>query len=123
MTFGEFAIRGYYNTREPTPWFYMPGQIDVRIEDGTILDMYWKCTFSLPIINAGGAPGKHVIAVRGVYDGQLHRDYTQEISLNPGETYIWKLEQWVDFRRLSYYRVTLTGDWEANNYAEGVAQL
>ena len=121
--FSSFAICGYYNTRQPIPWFYMPGQIEVRVEDGSILDMYWNCIFNLPITNRGGEAATQIIRVRAEYDGQMHRDYTQEISLNPGHTYLWNLEQWADFRRLGYYKVTVTGDWPGNNYAEGVARL
>jgi len=102
--------------------FYMPAQIDVKVEDGTILDMYWNCIFTVPISNVGDAPGKQRIHVIAITDGEVHRDYTQEISLQPGQTYLWELKQWVDFRRLSYYKVTISGDWEADNYAEGVAR-
>lgn len=124
MTLSEFAIRGYYNTRIPVDFFYMPPQIEVKITDGTILDMYWNCEFSVAITNSGNALGTYTILATGGYAAEpVHRQWTQRITLNPGETYVWKASQWVDFRRISYYKFTLLGDWQGNNYSEGVARL
>jgi hypothetical protein len=127
MSFRVFRITEYDGVVVTAParaLFYMPGKMEVKVTDGTILDMYWNCEFSVLITNLGNAPATHTIEVTGSWDQEpAHRQWTEKNALNPGESYVWKASQWIDFRRASFYRFTLAGDWEADNYSEGVARL
>ena len=106
------------------PKFYMPGTMTVKITNGTILDMYWNCVFSVQITNKGDAPGTSKITATGGYSAEpIHRQWAEKVTLNPGEAYTWKASQWVDFRRTSWYKFTLVGDWVGDNYSEGIARL
>lgn len=99
--------------------FFMPPEMEVRVTDGTILGMYWTCEFSVLITNQGDAPGTHTINWwdnAGVISG------SRKITLQPGESYTWHLSQWVDFRRISTYIMNLSGDWEQDNFSQGIAR-
>ena len=103
----------------PKAKFYMPAEMEVKVTDGSILGMYWKCEFSCPITNTGDTPETHTIS----YQDNLGRGGSEEITLAPGETYTWSLWYYIDFRRIAApYVWELIGDWEQDNYSRGEAR-
>ena len=98
--------------------FYIPAEMTVKVTDGSILGMYWRCEFSAPITNVGDVPGTYTIT----YEDNAGRGRSREITLSPGETYDWSVGWYVDFRRFSPPLVcVLEGDWPHNNYSSGEA--
>ena len=99
--------------------FYMPATMTVRVTNGSILGMYWKCEFSCPITNRGNAPATHILS----YKDSIDRSETEEVTLNPGETFTWSTWSHIDFSRIAApYVWEITGDWEGDNYSKGEAR-
>ena len=116
--FSSFAICGYYNTRKPIPWFYMPPEFaEARITDRwTMPPYYYVMKFSCPITNRGGVEATHTILVGNNHPDELTpRSFV--LTLGPGETYLWERTQ-LAIWPMTFY---LEGDWERNNYSEGTA--
>jgi len=83
-----------------------------------------NCLFEATIINNGNKIGTHNITYNGSYSGDPnHRQGTISITLNPGESYIWKQSQFINPSMISWYKFTLQGDWIGDNYSSGVAQV
>ncbi|MBA7680927.1 hypothetical protein ES703_89248 [subsurface metagenome] len=98
--------------------FYVPAMMEVKVTDGLILGMYWRCEFSCSITNNGNAPGTHNIT----WQDQHGRGGSAQITLNPGETYPWSWSADIDFREVIPPLVCeLWGDWEGDNYSRGEA--
>jgi len=105
---------------EPEPVFYMPPTMDVVISgDGEIAGLYWNCAFSVLITNNGEVAGTQLLAWTDFAEN--NRSYS--ITLEPGETYLWTLSQWVNFRTVTSVTMYLQGNWAENNESTGVAQL
>jgi|Deesub1362A_J573_1020465.scaffolds.fasta_scaffold16467_3 hypothetical protein len=118
MTFTEFAIRAYYSTKQFVPWFYMPPKF-TRAKIVDRWDMppyYYVMEFECPITNEGSGAGKHTILVGNDHPDAL-APWTFELTLKPGETYLWKHTQ-LAIWPMTFY---LKGDWAGNNYSEGAA--
>lgn len=99
--------------------FYMPSEMMVKVTNGTILDMYWNCEVQLTITNRGEARG--IQAVR-FWDSVGNIDYTEKITLDPGQSKTWRHSQWIDFHRIGTYEVYAKGDWQGNDYSVGIAR-
>ena len=123
----EAELNYHIQTQHPVAVakFYMPSRMEVIVTDGSILDMYWNCEFSCQITNKGTGIGTHTIIW---YDNVGVRYETAVITLNPGQSYLWKISQWVRFDLLPRdygvyaYIITLEGDWEGNNISIGEAR-
>ena len=102
-----------------THGFYMPPEMEVKVTNGSYMGMYWLCEFSVPITNKGEEAATHILTWRDSVEMEGH---TQEITLAPGETYIWSHSQYIDFRRIPEYSLWLSGDWEGNNNSQGIAR-
>ena len=100
--------------------FYMPAQMEVVVTNGDIAGMYWNCVFSVLITNKGDAPGTYTI---NWWDSVDVITGSRQITLQPSESYLWQLSQWVDFRRLASYIMTLQGGWEGDNLSIGEATI
>lgn len=118
MTFSNFAICGYYNTREPLPWFYLPPEFAKAEVTGrwTMPPYYYVMEFECPITNKGGAETSHTIRVGNNHPDELE-PWSFALTLGPGEVYLWKHTQ-LAIWPMTFY---LAGDWERNNYSEGAA--
>ena len=98
--------------------FYMPAEFTkAKITDRwTMRPYYYVMEFECPITNKGDAEGTHTIFVGNDHPDELE-PWAIEVTLEPGETYLWthwQLAVWP----MTFY---LEGDWEENNYSEGVA--
>ena len=108
----------FYATEIPAAKFYVPSVMSVSVTDGTHLDMYWRCSFSVIITNKGEVRGTHNIT----WQDQYERGGSAQITLNPGESYTWSTWWFHDFRRLPPpLTCELWGDWEQDNYSKGEA--
>jgi len=118
MTFSEFAIAAYFNTRIPVDWFYMPPRFTkARIIDRwTMPPYYYVMEFECPITNKGNGQGTHAIFVGNDHPDEL-APWSFQLTLGPGETYLWKHTQ-LAIWPMTFY---LKGDWVGNNYSEGRA--
>lgn len=107
----------------PRDKFYMDSApIGVEIWDGNILGMYWRVRFSKVIRNIGDGTGTHLTTWEETFGGGYEpRSGSKLLRLEPEERYVWMIENYYDFRKLSFVKVTLKGDWEKDNYAEGMA--
>ena len=97
----------------------MPSQVEVEVTNGSYMSMYWMCEFSIPITNKGEEATTHVLTWR---DSVEMEERTQEITLAPGQTYMWSHSQYIDFRRIDEYSVWLSGDWESYKVSAGTAR-
>lgn len=102
--------------------FYMPGRLDVKVTDGTYLDMYWRCAYSCVITNKGDAPGTHTIRWQHYYDGTAFgSERSLQITLEPGQSYQWSHWVYIRLNLVNYGICKLWGDWEEDNYSEGIS--
>lgn len=101
--------------------FYMPPQMTVEVTNGLILAQYWKCLFSVVITNKGETSGTRTITSVGSGPGLEPSTLTEKITLAPGQSYTFRAQLYVDFRQVPSYKLTLTGDWEEDNYSSGEA--
>jgi len=99
--------------------FYMDPIINFTVQDGTWMGMYWHYRFSNIIINNGTEAGTYDITHEILVNGtELFERAKKTISLEPGETYEWWREIDIDWRQVSYVKVSLSGNWEEDNYSE-----
>lgn len=112
---------------KPAAKFFMPSAMTVKVTDGEIFRMYWKCEFSCVITNKGDATGTYTLSGKdnaGKYpDGGDRYWGPKQITLAPGQTYKWSVWYHIDFRRFpAPYTWELWGDWEEDNYSRGEAR-
>ena len=103
------------------PMFTMPEKMTIEITDRNEAYGTLRYRISCLIKNIGAGPGTYIISwTSPEYAGQPGWSFIEgsgQITLNPGETYLWNLEFW----RLPNENgtVILTGSWEGNNRSEG----
>lgn len=96
--------------------FYMPPEMEAKItEQWTMPPYYYVMTYKCPITNKGTARGTQTITVSNNHPEWLE-SWTVQVSLDPGETYIWSYRQ-LAVAPLTFY---LDGDWKGNNHSVGV---
>ena len=103
---------------EPEAQFYMPPKF-TRAEITSRWEMppyYYVMNFECPITNKGDAVETQTIVVGNNHPDEL-TPWSFSLTLNPGETYLWKHFQNAIWPMTFY----LQGDWEVNNYSEGVS--
>lgn len=95
--------------------FFMPATMEAETVDQWTMPPYYYITkYRTCISNEGTAPGTHIIEVSCNRPDWLE-SWTFEITLAPGEYYIWAYQQ-LAISPLTFY---LTGDWEGNNRSVG----
>ena len=102
----------------PAKGFYMPPKMEAVASgpDPEFLN-YYNMLFQCPITNKGNNTETHTIKWWG-----SHPDAptgSREITLAPGETYVWEHQQYAMIL-ITYY---LEGDWAENNRSIGVPEL
>jgi len=66
------------------------------------IDPYTVCETWVDVTNNSAGPGVQILHV---WDSVGNVDSEIEITLNPGETHTWHRVQWIDFSRISSYKV------------------
>ena len=102
----------------PQPKFYMPPEF-TKAKITSQWDMppyYYVMEFECPITNKGDGAGTQTIFVGNSHPQEL-TPWSFELTLGPGEIYLWKHTQ-LAIWPMAFY---LQGDWVGNNYAQGNA--
>ena len=102
----------------PEPEFYLPPEF-TKARITSRWDMppyYYVMEFECPITNRGDGAGTHTIYVGNSHPQEL-TPWSFELTLGPGEIYLWKHTQ-LAIWPMAFY---LQGDWVGNNYAQGNA--
>ena len=84
---------------EPEPIEF---SVSVRKSMYPTIDPYTVCETWFDVTNSGAGPGVQVLHV---WDSVGNVDQYIEVTLNPGGTYTWHRVQWIDFSRISIYKV------------------
>lgn len=100
---------------EPQAQFFMPAAMEAETVDQWTMPPYYYITkYRTCISNEGTALGTHVIEVSTNRPDWLE-PWTFEITLAPGEYYMWTHQQLA----ITPLTFTLTGDWKGNNKSVG----
>ena len=79
---------------------------------------YYICDFECPITNLGPEQAAAEIVITSDPMFSDGNPKYQQLTLEPGETYLWK---WTQLTTMLPFTMYLVGDWPENNHSQGTA--